>query len=294
MSLHLIRYGAHLSREKVADLVTPHPDTIELVGTWLEYKGVPPSSISISHGGGWLTVTNDLLGASYQLYYHSRTNDTILRTVGYALPAVLHTHVRTIVPTTTFTSSRVLQKMPRSQPGGVVVAEAGNVTMGEPTNALSRRDTFITPSVLRSMYNTEQFIPSGRVQNPLGIVGLENQVPSRTDISDFMRRYRSDAGPPNLDIQTVNSNPGSTMMPSQQANLGVKYTTALAFPTPVIYYMGITKGVGWVGPGDRYTEWLDYMAAKTSVPPTISMAYGLTSESSITLEYAISMGELFG
>ena len=241
-----------------------------------------------------MSQANAILGASYQLYYHSRTNDTILRTVGYALPTVLHTHVRTIVPTTAFTSSRVLQNMPRNQPGGVVAAEAGNVTTGEPTNALSRRDTFITPSVLRSMYDTEQFIPSGRVQNPFGIVGFENQFPSRTDMSDFMRRYRSDAGPPNLDIQTINSNPGSTMMLSQEANLGVQYTTALVFPTPVIYYMGITKGVGWVGPGDRYTEWLDYMAAKTSVPPTISMSYGLTSESCITLEYAVSMGELFG
>ena len=87
--LLLTRYGAHLSKEQVADLVAPHPDTLELVSTWLEYKGVPPSSISTSHGGGWLTVTeipvsqaNDLLGASYQLYYHTRTNDTILRTAG--------------------------------------------------------------------------------------------------------------------------------------------------------------------------------------------------------------------
>ena len=144
------------------------------------------------------------------------------------------------------------------------------------------------------MYNTEQFIPSGRVQNALGIVGLENQFPIRTDLEDFMRQYRSDAGPPNLDIQRVNSDPGSTTVPSQEANLGVQYTSALAFQTPIIYYMGITKGVGWVGPGDRYTEWLDYMAAKTSVPPTISMAYGLTSESSITREYAVSVCELFG
>ena len=109
----LIRYGAHLSKEQVADLVAPHPVTLELVGTWLECKGVPPSTISTSHGGGWLTVTgvpvsqaNDLLGASYQLYYHAVTNATILRTVSYALPAVLHTHVRTIVPTTAFTSFR--------------------------------------------------------------------------------------------------------------------------------------------------------------------------------------------
>ena len=300
--LLLIRYGAHLSMEQVADLVAPHPDTLELVSTWLEYKGIPPSSISTSHGGGWLTVTgvpvsqaNDLLGASYRLYHHSRRNDTILRTAGYALPAVLHTHVRTIVPTTAFTSSLVLEQTTRSQPGGAAATETWNVTTREPANALSRRDLFITPSVLRSMYKTAEFIPSGRAENALGIVGLENHYPSWTDLRDFLDKYRADVGRlPNIVIEQVNSDPGSPKMPSQEANLGAQYTSALALPTPIVYYMGITKGIGWVGPGDRYTEWLDYMAAKTSVPPTISMAYGLTSESSITREYAVSVCELFG
>ncbi len=93
------RYGAHLSKEQVAELVAPHPETLELVNSWLEHHGVSSSSISTTHGGSWLTLTgvpvfqaNELLGASYQLYQHAGTNDTILRTVGYALPTVLHTH----------------------------------------------------------------------------------------------------------------------------------------------------------------------------------------------------------
>jgi tripeptidyl-peptidase-1 len=130
------RYGAHLTKEQVAQLVAPHPDTLELVSSWLKYNGVPPSSISTTHGGGWLTVAgvpvsqaNKLLGASYQLYYHPGTNETILRTVGYALPAALHIHVQTIAPTTAFTSMRLLQpeEMPRSRSGGAV-----NATSGEP------------------------------------------------------------------------------------------------------------------------------------------------------------------
>ena len=299
--LLLIRYGAHLSKEQVADLVAPHPVTLELVGTWLECKGVPPSSISTSHGGGWLAVTgvpvsqaNDLLGASYQLYYHAMTNDTILRTVSYALPAVLHTHVRTIVPTTAFTSSRLLKQTSGSRPSGAAAAQAGNATTGEPVSMLSRRDASIIPSVLRSMYKTEEFIPSGREDNALGIVGFESQYPGRTDLEDFMSKYRSDAGYPILDIQEVNLKLSSTMVPGEEANLGAQYTSALTFPTPVVYYMGISKGVGWLGPGDRYTDWLDYMAVKPNVPPTISMAYGLTPESSITLEYADAVCKLFG
>jgi tripeptidyl-peptidase-1 len=79
------RYGAHLTKEQVAQLVAPHPDTLGIVNSWLEYNGVQPSSISTTHGGGWLTVTgvsvsqaDKLLGASYRLYRHAETNDTIL------------------------------------------------------------------------------------------------------------------------------------------------------------------------------------------------------------------------
>ncbi|SRR6266571_1852810 len=58
--------------------------------SWLDYNGVP-SSISMTHGDAWLTVTdvpvfqaNELLGASYQLYQHAGMKDTtILRTVSY-------------------------------------------------------------------------------------------------------------------------------------------------------------------------------------------------------------------
>ncbi|KAH9053076.1 peptidase S8/S53 domain-containing protein [Lactarius vividus] len=83
------KYGRHLSKEEVAKLVKPHPDTLELVHSWLAYHDVHSSSISTSHGGGCLTVTdvpvsqaNELLGASYQLYRLAGTNDTaILRTL---------------------------------------------------------------------------------------------------------------------------------------------------------------------------------------------------------------------
>src|SRR6266702_3905657 len=121
------RYGAYLSKEQVAELVAPHPDTLELVNSWLEHHGISLSSVSRTHGGGWLTVTNvpvsqanDLLGASYQLYRHTGTNETvtILRTVGYALPAALHAHVQAVVPTTYFNSPRMLQQTPRKRSRG--------------------------------------------------------------------------------------------------------------------------------------------------------------------------------
>ncbi|KAH9035160.1 peptidase S8/S53 domain-containing protein [Lactarius deliciosus] len=61
-----------------------------------EHHGVHPSTISTKHGGSWLTLTgvpvsraNELLRASYQLYQHIGTNETVLRTLNYGLPAAL-------------------------------------------------------------------------------------------------------------------------------------------------------------------------------------------------------------
>ncbi|KAI9442953.1 peptidase S8/S53 domain-containing protein [Lactarius indigo] len=50
-------YGAHLSKEQVAQLVAPPPDTLGLINSWLEYHAVPFSSISTIHRGSWLKLT---------------------------------------------------------------------------------------------------------------------------------------------------------------------------------------------------------------------------------------------
>ncbi|KAH9168728.1 hypothetical protein EDB89DRAFT_1563418 [Lactarius sanguifluus] len=41
----------HLSNEQVAELVGPHPGTLELVTSWLVHHRVRSSSISTTHGG---------------------------------------------------------------------------------------------------------------------------------------------------------------------------------------------------------------------------------------------------
>jgi tripeptidyl-peptidase-1 len=96
----------------VVELVAPHTDTLELVDPWIRYHGLLSSSIS---GGNRLTLTgvpvskaNKLLGASYQLYQHAETNETIVRTVSYSLPEALHAHVQTVAPTTYFASPRTV------------------------------------------------------------------------------------------------------------------------------------------------------------------------------------------
>ena len=85
-------------------------------------SGLPSSSISMTHRGTWLTVSDlrvtqasELLGALYQLYWNMKMNETIKHTVSYSLPEVLHRHVQTVMPTTCFSSMEVTVQTPHRQ-----------------------------------------------------------------------------------------------------------------------------------------------------------------------------------
>ena len=148
------RYGLHLSADQVAELVRPFPDTIELITAWLNYHGIRSSSISTTHSGAWLTVSNvlvsqanQLLGASYQLYRNANTNDTIVRTVGYALPAALHTHIKTVAPTTYFASKRVTREALSRRNFGPAPAQALSSRADPyPEEELDRKSTRLNSS----------------------------------------------------------------------------------------------------------------------------------------------------
>ncbi|KAH9015288.1 subtilisin-like protein [Lactarius hengduanensis] len=301
------RYGAHLSKEQVAELVRPHPDTLEIVTSWLAHHGVRPSSISTTHGGAWLTVSNvlvsqanEMLGASYQLYRHANVNDTIIRTVSYALPDVLHAHIQAVAPTTYFTSIRTLRRTPhrRSVETAAALAEA-EAASGNPVTVLSSRAGEVTPSQLRWLYKTFAYVPTAADRNTLGVFGVRKDYPSETDLTMFMTNFRSDVQPPGLatfTVELVNGGEYDPDTPGIEASIDVQYASAMAYPTPIIFYS--TGGnVKWSDsgepvPGDVYLESLEYMLKKTVIPRTISISFG-TYERNVPRDYARALCILF-
>ena len=287
------RYGAHLSQEHVAQLVAPHQDTLELVHSWLRNHDVPSSSISMTHGGRWLTLTgvpvsqaNELLGASYQLYRHTGTNDTaILRTIGYSLPEVLHAHVQTVVPTTYF-STRPLWQIPQKRP----VNTTADMVPRELVNE-------VTPSFLRSLYRTATYVPNGTALNVLGVTALLGQYPSPTDFTQFMTDFRADAVDPVFIFVPVNGGGYDPSNPGIEANNNIQYTAGLTFPTPIIFYsiggdLKFTPDTYQPAPGDVFMEWLKFVLDKSKVPQTITMSYSVF-EKYIPLEYGMTICDMF-
>ncbi|KAH8995575.1 subtilisin-like protein [Lactarius hatsudake] len=301
-------YGAHLSKEQVAELVRPHPDTLELVTSWLAHHGVRPSSISTTHGGAWLTVSNvfvsqanEIFGASYQLYRHTKVNDTIIRTVSYALPDILHAHIQAVAPTTYFASTRTLRQTShrRSVEAEAALAEA-EAASGKPVMVLSSRDEMVTPSQLRWLYETFAYVPAAADRNTLGIFGFRKEYPSQTDLAAFMTHFRSDVPPPSLatfTVELVNGGGYNPDNPGDEANLDVQYTSAMAYPTPIIFYSigGTGKWVTSTGEpysGDEWLESLGYLLEKADIPQTISISYG-TYERNVPREYTSALCILF-
>ncbi|KAH9030352.1 subtilisin-like protein [Lactarius pseudohatsudake] len=286
------KYGAHLSKEQVAQLVAPHTGTLELIKSWLEHHGVPSSTVSMTHGGSWLTLTgvlvsqaNELLGASYQLYRRTGTNDSIiLRTVGYALPAVLHAHVQTVVPTTYFASTRTRRQRPRRRS-----LEATRDTASRTMPRSRDDDHEVTPSELRSLYNTAAYVPAAKDQNVLAIGGFMDHYPNPADLTTFMREYRTDAEDATFKVVQINGGGNDPSNPGVEANLVVQYAQAMAYPTPLIFY---STGGAMVYDPDPFVPWINYLLSQEHVPQTISISYG-ASEKDIPPEYTKKLCDLF-
>ncbi|KAF8257708.1 subtilisin-like protein [Lactarius quietus] len=269
------KYGAYLTKEQVAELVAPHPDTLELVYSWLRHHSVSSSSISVTHGGSSLLLAgvsvsqaNNLLGASYQLYNHVETNETILRTISYSLPVVLDAHVQTVDPTTCFSSPRTPWHTSRNHSSSAAGMEEKS---GEPVIRLSNRDESdeATPSFLRWIYKTWGYTPSETHRNALGIVGFVKQYPSPTDLKLFMDKYRFGADA-TYTVVRINGGKYDPSKPHFEPNLDIQYAESIAFPTPLIFY---STGHGLWGRDDGYLAWFSYILHTPVIPSTISISY---------------------
>jgi tripeptidyl-peptidase-1 len=242
------RYRMHLSKEEVAELVGPHPNTLELVNSWFAYHDIP-SSFSPTHGGNWLTLldlpvskANDLLDASYQLYRHAETNETVLRTISYSVPAALHKLVQTVAPTTYFGSPRAMRQTSHLNPnaptlpyGDQELREAvANAKPGSAATVPASCANTTTPACLRALYNTETYVPAATSNNKLGIAGYLEEYASQADLTKFMTLFHPEAATAKFTVVQVNggsnnqSDPGVEV--SNHAQNSAQNPAPLNFP----------------------------------------------------------------
>ncbi len=62
-----VRYGQHLSKEEVEELVAPHPETLDAVNEWLSSLGFTDEDMVRSPAKDWITITVPLSKAEAML-----------------------------------------------------------------------------------------------------------------------------------------------------------------------------------------------------------------------------------
>jgi tripeptidyl-peptidase I len=178
-----------LTKADTDALVAAHPDSHEAVNSWLGYHGVNPEDVTHHSGGGdWVTLrvtvaqAERMLNAKYNLYHHPVSSERVVRTMGYSLPRELHFHVDVVTPTTYFSTLRSMRATYFVQSGSTQVED---ISQGQSTSAAvpsSSCNTVITPSCLRTLYNTISYTPAATNVNKLGVAGYLNEYANRADL----------------------------------------------------------------------------------------------------------------
>ncbi|KAI9453711.1 subtilisin-like protein [Lactarius psammicola] len=241
------KYGAHLSKEQVAELVAPHPDTLGLVHSWLEYRGIPSSSVSVTRGA--LQARPD--------------NETIVRTIGYALPTALHGHQK---PRKRFSGAAV----------GPVEAKTGELVT-VPSSRNDNRDVASTPSILSWLYSTWAYSPTATDRDMLGLVGFLWEYPSPKDLYLYMSKYRPNGARAIFTVVLVHGGVLDLSGLGSEANLDMQYAQVPAAGRRA-------KRTGTPPGSDTLDKW--------SVPQTISVSYD-NGEWLYIREYAEYVCDLF-
>ena len=222
-----------------------------------------------------MSQANQLLGAEYQLYRNSKTNDMVIRTIGYSLPTVLHTLIQTVTPTTHFPSKRGMRQTPRGRSLEAALAPA----LAAPDKVVTARQLpGLKPSALRWLYQTNSYLPRGPHRSKIVVLGFYNDSPSQLDLTEFMTRYRSDGIDAGFVVEQLNGGGYNPDNPNDVANFVVQYAAAMTYPTPIVFY-SIGGNMQWDHTGQPLADdmdlvWMNKLLVDLAPPHTLIIGYG--------------------
>ena len=149
-----------------------------------------------SSSGDWISLSitvgelERMLGTKYHVYKHSATETTLIRTISYSLPTILHDHVTVVTPSTYFSLPKPQRQTSFVQSIGAYAFGAINEAIDIVTNGgvepgqsqvsptCSKQ---ITPSCLNALYNVS-YTPVSTSNNSLGVLGYLDEFASHSDL----------------------------------------------------------------------------------------------------------------
>jgi tripeptidyl-peptidase-1 len=296
------RYGQHLSKEEVEQLVAPHPESISAVDAWLSTFGVTEDDFSRSPARDWITLkvpirlAEKMLDTTFHVWEHVKSGDSLVRTTSYSLPNHLHSHVDLIQPTTMFArfkpeKSDIFKVVPLPEIENNEVAKIVDAASGVTVDASCNQ--VITITCLQQLYNAVGFTPS-QADNSIGITGYLEQFANKQDLQSFFKDQRPDAVNSTFKVVSVKGGLNNQTLDEagDEANLDVQFAFGISHPIAPTFFTtaGRAPFIPDIGEdtdfNEPYTDWLDFMLSHPNPPLAISTSYG-DDEQTVPFNFAV-------
>jgi tripeptidyl-peptidase-1 len=181
------RYGQHLERSELKDLVKPRAESSDAVMSWLLESGI--DARDITNDGEWINFrapvkrAEEMMGATFKTYQSRVRRDvTKVRALSYSVPKDVRRHVDMIHPITRFGQLQAERSQVFSE-GSAITAAAVNSTC----------NTTITPSCLADLYKYADYKIDKSAKVTIGVNGFLEQYARYPDFQKFTATYAPQA-----------------------------------------------------------------------------------------------------
>lgn len=197
------RYGQHLKREQLKELIKPRAESTDAVLNWLKTSGVPSSDVV--DDGEWInfvapvSTAEKMMDTTFKTYQNLIRDDIKkIRTLHYSVPENVREHIDMIQPTTRFGQfkpqfSHIIDK---EEVPDIMTSAADGVV-----NATC--NTTITPQCLKDLYNFGDYKP-GNASVTIGVTGYLEQYARFKDFASFATSFAPWAVGSNFTWTSVN------------------------------------------------------------------------------------------
>ena len=194
------RYGQHLKRAEVKDIIKPRAESTATVLDWLAMSGV--ETRDVHNDGEWINFyapvkrAEQMMDTTFKTYQSAaRPSIKKIRSLSYSVPKEVRGHIDTIQPTVRFGHIRTERSNVHSQEEIPFAVAALNTTQ---CNAA------ITPVCLAELYNYASYKVDPKASVTIGVNGFLEQYARYADYDKFVGKFAPSAVGSNFSFTSVN------------------------------------------------------------------------------------------
>ena len=200
------RYGQHLKRGELKDLLKPRAESTDSILQWLEDSGV--ANDDVENDGEWINfvapvaTAEKMMDTTFKTYQSlARKEMQKIRTLGYSVPKDLREHIDMIQPTTRFGQIRPQFSLVHDKE---IIGDVSEVMSATVAAVNATCSSSITPQCLKDLYNFADYKADANVSDFIGVNGFLEEYARFKDFADFAKLFAPSAVGSNFTWTSVN------------------------------------------------------------------------------------------